>query len=137
MTVGPEHQSQPTASLLSDVVRHVTALICGEVALAKAELAENVRRATSGILMFGGAAVLGMVGLGALADATVAALVTAGLSAGWAAATVGGGALLFAALLVHEGLGTFDKTNLIPRRTVRNVRRDAEQIKETLNDSSR
>jgi hypothetical protein len=93
-------------------VRHVTALVRGEVALAKAEMAENARHVISGVLMIAGAAVLAVV-------------------------TVGGTAVLFAALLVHEGLGAFERTNLIPRRTVRNVRRDAEQIKETFNDPSR
>lgn len=137
MTVRAEHETRPVSSLLSDVAQHVTALVRGEVALAKAEVAENARRVISGALMIVGAAVLAMVGLGQIADAAVAGLVGMGLTAGWAALAVGGGAVLFAALLVHEGLGAFEKTNLIPRRTVMNVRRDAEQIKETLNDSSR
>ncbi|WP_291335851.1 phage holin family protein [Albidovulum sp.] len=137
MTVRTERGSRPTSSLFSDVVRHVTALVRGEVALAKAEMAENARHVISGVLMIAGAAVLAVVGLSQLADAAVAALVSMGLSFVWAAVTVGGTAVLFAALLVHEGLGAFERTNLIPRRTVRNVRRDAEQIKETFNDPSR
>jgi uncharacterized membrane protein YqjE len=137
MTVSSDPDAKSTGALFSEAVQNVTELVRGEVDLAKAELSQNARRAMSGVMMIAGACVLGVVALNLLAGAGVAALVAQGLSAGWAALVVGGAVFLIAALLVHEGLGAFDRSNLIPRRTLRNVQRDAEQLKEMIHDTKR
>jgi uncharacterized membrane protein YqjE len=132
-----DRETRTTGALFADVVQHMTGLVRGELDLAKAEFSENARRATAGVMMIVGASVLGVVALNLVAGAAVAILVALGFTAVWAALIVGGGLFLVAALLVHEGLGALGRTNFIPRRTVQNVQRDAEQIKEMIHDTSR
>ncbi|EYD74854.1 hypothetical protein Rumeso_03584 [Rubellimicrobium mesophilum DSM 19309] len=80
---------RPTGSLLSDAINQLTRLVRGEVALAKAEVAQNIRNAGLGVGLLVGAVVLVLVALNVLAAALVAALAETGLGAGWAALIVG------------------------------------------------
>lgn len=123
---------RPTGSLLSDAVNQLTRLVRGEVALAKAEVAQNVRNAAIGVGLLVGAVILSLVALHVLAAALVAALAATGLGAGWSALIVGVVILVVALLLALRGLSALKPENLAPSRAIRNVQADAQTIKETV-----
>jgi hypothetical protein len=122
---------RPTGSLLSDALNQLTRLVRGEVALAKAEVSQNLKNAALGIGLLVGAVVLALVALNVLAAALVAALANL-IGPGWAALVVGILILAAAGLLAMRGLNALKPENLAPSRTVRNVQADAHAIKENV-----
>jgi uncharacterized membrane protein YqjE len=122
---------RPTGSLLSDAINQLTRLVRGEVALAKAEVAQNIRNAGLGVGLLAGAAILALVALHVLAAALVAALAN-WMGPGWAALLVGVVILAVAAILALRGLNALKPENLMPSRTVHSVQADAQTIKETV-----
>jgi len=126
---------RPTGSLLSDAVNQLTRLVRGEVALAKAEVAQNIKSAGMGVGLLAGAAILALVALHVLAAALVAALAN-WIGAGWAALLVGVVILAVAGLLALRGLNALKPENIAPNRTVRSVQADAQTIKETVTNGN-
>jgi len=126
---------RPTGSLLSDAVNQLTRLVRGEVALAKAEVAQNIRSAGMGIGLLVGAVVLVFVALNVLVFALVAALGEL-IGPGWSALVVGVVILVVAAILAMRGLNALKPENLTPSRTVRNVQADAQTIKENVTNGN-
>jgi uncharacterized membrane protein YqjE len=63
-----------TAELVGDLARQMTALVHHEFELAKVEMTEKSKRAGMGAGLFGGAAVLALLGAGALTACVIAAL---------------------------------------------------------------
>jgi len=126
---------RPTGSLLSDAVNQLTRLVRGEVALAKAEVAQNIRSAGLGIGLLVGAVVLVFVALNVLVFALVAALGEL-IGPGWSALVVGVVILVVAAILAMRGLNSLKPENLTPSRTVRNVQADAQTIKENVSNGN-
>ncbi len=127
-----EHQSRPTGTLLSDAARALSDLVRGEIALARAELEENIRKAVGGLILVVLAVAVALAALDVLAGAAVAALVAQGLSAGWSAFIVAAVLVLAAVVLAALGLRALAPSKLFPRRTARNIRRDAQNLKEIL-----
>ena len=124
---------RPTGSLLSDALAQVTRLVRGEVALAKAEVAQNLRSAVTGIVLLVVALILAFVALNVLAGALVAALAPVGdMGPGWAALIVGVVILIVVAILAMRGIAALKPENLAPTRTMKNVQADAQTIKETV-----
>ncbi|MHA3980198.1 phage holin family protein [Halovulum sp. GXIMD14794] len=131
---GDARGSASTAGLLSDLLGHVHGMVRNEVNLARAEISESVNRATGSAVMLIVAAVIGLTALDVLAGAAVAGLAEATeLGAGWSALIVGGVLALVALILVLRGRSNLKFSNLAPKRTVRNVRRDANTVKEIYN----
>lgn len=126
-----EADPRPVGSLLSDAINQMTRLVRGEVALAKAEVSQNLRSAALGIGLLVGAAILSLVALNVLAVALVG-LIAIWTGPGWAALIVGVLILAVAAILAMRGLSSLKPENLAPTRTVRNVQADAQTIKETV-----
>ena len=126
---------RPTGSLLSDAINQLTRLVRGEVALAKAEVAQNIRSAGLGIGLLVGAVVLVFVALNVLVFALVAALGEL-IGPGWSALIVGALILVVAAILAMRGLNALKPENLAPTRTVRNVQADAQTIKENVSNGN-
>jgi hypothetical protein len=126
---------RPTGSLLSDAVNQLTRLVRGEVALAKAEVAQNIRSAGLGAGFLVGAIVLVFVALNVLVFALVAALGEL-IGPGWSALIVGVVILVVAAILAMRGLNALKPENLAPSRTVRNVQADAQTIKENVSNGN-
>ena len=124
-----------TGTLLSDAVNQLTRLVRGEVALAKAEVAQNVKNAGLGIGLLAGAAILALVALNVLAAALVAAL-GALIGAGWAALVVGVVILAVAGILAMRGMNSLKPENLAPSRTLANVQADAHTIKENVSNGN-
>ena len=119
-----------TTGLVGDAFDHVTGLVRGEIDLARAELQENVSKAMTAIGMLVGAVVVVLVALNVLAAALTAALAETGLGAGWAALIVGGVLALIALMMALKGKNDLKLASLAPTRTAKNVRRDAESVRE-------
>lgn len=126
--------NKSTGNLLSDAMSNVSALVRNEVDLARAEVNENIHRAGVAIGMIVGGAIVVLVALNVLAAALVAALTEAGLEAGWAALIVGVVLAAIAYFLMQKGIGDLKLSSLAPTRTAKNVRRDAEAVKDAYDD---
>lgn len=129
-----EHSNKSAGGLLQDAMGNVSALVRNEVDLARAEINQNLSKAGMAVGLIAGGAIIIVVALNVLAAALVAALTEAGLDPGWSALIVGvilGG---IAYLLIQKGSSDLKLSSLAPTRTARNVRRDAEAVKEVYDD---
>lgn len=122
-------------SLLSDVVAGIGRLVQGELSLARAEAAEGLKAAGSGLTKIVMAAILGLVGLNVLAGAAVAGLAATGLGPTWAALIVGLGLCALAYVLVLAGRAALRLRGLWPNRALRGLRRDAEAVRAGLTET--
>ena len=125
--------NKPASALVGDLMQNVSSLVRKEVDLARAELDENLSRAAVAVGLLVGAVVVALVALHVLAGALVAALVEAGLATGWAAIIVGGGFGLIAFGMMAKGTNDLKLNSLAPTRTAKNIKRDAEAVKESYN----
>ncbi len=119
-----------TTGLVGDAFEHITGLVRGEIDLARAELQENTNKAATAIGLLVGAIVVLLVALNVLAAALTAALAEAGLGAGWAALVVGGVLAIIALVMALKGKNDLKLVSLAPTRTAKNVRRDANSVRE-------
>ncbi|WP_298429881.1 phage holin family protein [uncultured Jannaschia sp.] len=126
-----EPRAKSATGIIGDVLGHVSSLIRKEVDLARAEINDNLSRAGIAIGLLVGALVIALVALNVLAAALVAAITELGLDAGWSALIVGGLLAVVAFAMVAKGINDLKLSSLAPTRTVKNVRRDAEAVKET------
>lgn len=109
----------------------MTSLFRTEISLLKAETRDNFRTLAAALVtvIIGGAFVVG--GLMALVQFAIAALVSAGLSV-WAASLIVGLALLvIGGVMVKKGADNLSPAQLTPDRTVRQMEKDANLVKET------
>jgi MFS family permease len=126
--------NKSAGDLLSDALTNVSSMVRNEVDLARAEVSENVSRAGVAIGLIAGAAIIALVALNVLAAALVAALTEAGLDAGWSALIIGVVLAVIAFVLIGKGVNDLKLSSLAPTRTVKNVKRDAEVVKEAYDD---
>ena len=133
----PPPETRSTPDLISQALQHLANLVKGEINLARAEIHDGIQTAVAGIAMMAGALVMVLVGLNVLAAAIVAGLTEMGLHPGWSAFIVGLLFLVAAGVLAMTGKKSLDPSILAPNRTARNVRRDAETIKEAATHDTR
>ena len=131
MTTDP---NKSTGSLLSDALTHVSSLVRSEVDLARAEVNENLNSAGAAIGWIVGAVIVALTALNVLTAALVAALTEAGIPAGWSALIVGVAFALIAYLMASKGTSALKLSSLAPSRATKNVKRDAQAVKEVYND---
>ena len=132
MTTDP---NKSTGGLLSDALTHVNSLVRNEVDLARAEVNENLKSAGVAIGMIAGAIVVALTALNVLSAALVAALTEAGIPAGWSALIVGGVFAIIAYVMLNKGTNDLKLSSLAPTRTAKNVKRDAQAVKEVYDDN--
>lgn len=125
-------RTKPTVTLVTDVFAQASTLLQGEVALARAEIGDNIRKAVGGLICLATAAVLAGVALNLVVGALVALLIANGVAPAGAAFAVGAVVFGIALVLVQLGLSALKGTSLAPTRTVRRAKRDAETLMETL-----
>lgn len=130
----PAPRSEGPASLVSDVMRLSSDLLRKEIALAKAEVGQNLSRAGNAVGFIAVAGVIGLVTLNVLVAALVAALAETDLGPIWSAVIVGVVLALVAFILLKKGLNDLKLKSLMPTRTVDSVQRDAHAIKEAYHD---
>ena len=126
--------NRTTGGLLSDALSHVSSLVRSEVDLARAEVSENIKGAGVAIGMIVGAAILALTTLNVLSAALVAALTETGVPAAWSAIIVGLFFAIIAYVMARKGISDLKLTSLAPPRTAKNVKRDAQAVKEVYDD---
>ncbi|MEQ8341200.1 MAG: phage holin family protein [Marinovum algicola] len=130
MTKSP---NESTSGLLGDAMAHVSALVRGEVDLARAEIDQNLRRAGTAIGLLVAALVVALTALNVLVGAIVAGLSEAGMDPGWAAFAVGVVLVIVAYGFVQKGLNDLKLSSIAPSRAAANVQRDVEAVKGAAN----
>ncbi len=112
---------------------HLAALAKSEFRLARAEVAQGARRIGVGIALAALTVVLVLLALGLLSAALIAWLVAEQGMALWqAAAWVGGGQLLLALVCALAARARLDFGRLAPTRSLGNLKRDLESLKELI-----
>jgi len=122
--------NQSLQTLLGDALRESSELAQKEFALFRTEMSENVRRMFMGLAMIVVAAIFAMAALILFTDALVHWLAGIVGSEALAAFIVGGAMALIAIGLGLWGRSAIAAFSLNPRRTVRQVKRDAEVLSE-------
>lgn len=120
--------------LLSEALSHVSSLVRNEVDLARAEVNENMKSAGAALGLIVGSVVVALVALNVLTAALVAALTEAGIPAGWSALVVGVIFGIIAYVMLNKGTNDLKLSSIAPSRTAKNVKRDANAVKEVYND---
>ena len=121
-----------TGELATRLSTQISELVRGELALAKAELAEKGKRAGIGAGLAGAAGVLALYGVGALV-ATVIAVLALFLPV-WAAALI----VAVVIFIVAGVLGLLGKNQIqratppVPENTVASVKRDVATVQERI-----
>ena len=126
--------NKSAGTLLSDALSHVSSLVRGEVDLARAEISENINTAGVAIGAIAGGAIVALTALNVLSAALVAAIANLGIATGWAALIVGVVFAVVAYVMVNRGIAQLKLTSLAPTRTARNIKRDAQAVKEVYDD---
>ena len=126
----PQHDVPP----LKEVLHLASNLLRGEVALARAEIAQNLRAAAVGLGLILTAVVMMFVAVNLIAASAVMVVVAAGVPDVWAPLVVALGLVVLALLLVRYGAASLQLSRLTPARTAAHLRRDAEILKERMTD---
>jgi hypothetical protein len=121
--------------IVGDLLTQFPMLIRTESRLARAEMSENISKITTGIVLLAIGAVLLVPALVILLDAAVAALVRYGFQPAPAALIVGVVVLVVGLILAAIGIACMKAGNLVPDKTVRQVREDASVVKQQMRSS--
>lgn len=124
------HEQRPLGSIFSDLMRQMSELARTEVRLFSSETQEKLKTARNGLLEVVGGAVCLLAALLVLLQALVVALAEAGLGAGWASLVVGVVVAAIGYLLVRRGTANMSPSELVPERSLDQVRRDVDVAKE-------
>ncbi len=110
--------------LLVDLWDRSGVQVRGEIALAKSEFREKLKRVATGLGSLIAAALVLFLGLGSLVVTCIAGLVAAGLAPSLAGLVVTAALFLITGLLAWIGLRFLDPARLKMTRTTRSVRKD-------------
>ncbi|MEV8397032.1 phage holin family protein [Streptomyces niveus] len=110
--------------LVSSATAEVSALVHDEIALAKAELRQDVKRGVTGGAAIGIAAVFALFSLPVLSFAAAYGIHSWGLGLAWSFLIVGGAFLLIAGLLALIALRKFKKVKP-PEKTIASAKETA------------
>jgi lipopolysaccharide export LptBFGC system permease protein LptF len=130
MGTQPADTERSTAELVKDLSEQVSALVRDELKLAGLELSRKGKQAGLAGGMFGGAAVIGLFGIGCLV--ACAAIALAGVLAAWLAVLIVGAALLaIAGLVALTGKSRLAQAAPpVPQEAISSVQSDVQEIKE-------
>jgi len=127
----PRAADRPIGTLLSDLARQSGLLVRQEVALAKAEVLGKFGQLGSGAGFLAAGGMLCFAGLLYLMAAAVLGLAI--VLAPWLAALiVGVVALVIGGAVAWLGKSRMQSDNLVPRRTIRSLKDDAEWAREQI-----
>lgn len=115
-------------ALIASASNDLSALVRGEIELAKAEIRGDVKKGVAGGAMFGVAGFLALLAIVLVSVAAAFGLVAAGLDPGWAFLVVAGVYLLVALVLVLVGKTLVGKVSP-PERTIRTSKDTAAFLK--------
>jgi len=129
-------RSQPAPEgigpLLADLLKDLQQLVRGEIALARAEIREDVGQAGRGVASMAVAAIFGLTGfIFLMLGATYVLNIYMRM---WiAAAIVGGVLLLIALILAMSAKSKLSATNLRPDQTIQSMKENQEWAKQQIN----
>lgn len=136
MGVEPRGRPQSTGDLISSALMQVSALLRSELDLARAELDRSATRAAYGLAFILVGAVVAICALLALTAALIGALTVLLANTAYpmvfASLIVGAVYGIAAAIFVRAGISRLRMMSLAPRRTVENIKKDADLLKGTL-----
>ncbi len=118
-------RDETTRSLLSDLIASVQTLIRQELRLAQAEGSEKIDQVTAGAVGIVAGMLVAFAALLVLLQALVVALAHY-MDAGWASLIVGVAVAIIGFALIKYGQSNLSSTNLVPERTMKSVRADAD-----------
>jgi len=121
---------RPLVQLFTDLIGEMTGLFHTELRLIRVEFSEIINRLASGGVLLGGGAICLIAGLVLFLLALAEWLTVAGMTREWALSLVAVGGLLIGAILAFSGVRNIKSTDLVPARTLNQVRADLDTIKE-------
>ncbi len=127
----PDGDERPLKELVSDVTTQLQALVRKEMELARAEIKQEVSKATKGIAAFAVAGVVGFLAAIALVFAAAWGL-TELVPEGVAFLIVGVLLLAVAGVLFAQGRKKIAEVSPVPERTIETVKEDVETAKDSL-----
>jgi len=131
MMMAVPHPQRNVPEIVADLFSQLATLVRKETELARAEISENVAGIGRTLGLVIGGAVLLIPALVILLQAAVAGLTEAyGLKSYWSALIVGGVVLIIGLILLLAGTSRLKLKNMMPNRTVHQLRRDASVAKE-------
>jgi uncharacterized membrane protein YqjE len=128
---GQRTKEPSTGELMRQLSEQTSSLVRAELQLAQVEMSEKAKKAGIGAGLFGGAGVVALYGVGALIATLILVLVAIGL-APWLSALIIT-VVLFAIAGVAALMGkkkVSQATPAAPERTIDNVKKDVETVKE-------
>lgn len=120
--------------MMTDILGNVSNLVRNETDLARAEIADSLKKAAASLGAMALALVLAIAGINVLALSLIALLVRIGVPPPWAPLVVGAGLLLVALIVFTAAKSALNQIGFVPTRAARSVSRDVAAIKDSLND---
>jgi hypothetical protein len=133
MSMDATNRSIP--EIFSDLVGQLTMLLKKEGQLARSEISDRIAHIATGLGFAVVGAVLAMPALVILLQAIVGLLVQAGLAFPLSALLVGGATLVLGIVLLISGMNRLKGENLIPEKTIHQLQRDAQVVKQEVSES--
>jgi hypothetical protein len=121
MTSHNDVPERTLGQLVADATHDLSSIMRSEIALAKAEISADAKKAGAGAGMFAVAGVLAFLALILLLIAAAYGLVAAGLAPWLAFLIVAGVLLVIGAILALVGKSTFSKVKGKPERAIKNA----------------
>lgn len=122
--------SKSYKGLFSELAENVSTLFRKELELTRAEASEKVTQVGLAVGAIAVGALVAMAALIVLLQALVIGVTNLGIAPGWSALIVGGATAVIALILVRTGMSSLKAKNLMPSRTMTNLQRDAQTVKE-------
>lgn len=122
--------TRPIMSLMSEVGSDLAYLVQTEFRLARAEMGEKVGSVADAGVWLAIGALLGLAGLIVLLFDVARWITVAGLPAEWSLLVVAAVALVVGGLVVLVGVARLRSSELVPNRTLEQMREDYETAKE-------
>lgn len=133
----PPVREPSLGELFKQLAEDSTTLIRQEVALAKAEMRENVRAATRDIAMIAVGGVIALVGVLTLTAFLVVLLGTLMANYWLAALIVGALYLLIGGALAYTNLNNLRKNEIKPEHTIESLKEDKQWIQHEIREAKR
>lgn len=121
MTSQNDNLERTLGQLVADATHDISSIVHNEIALAKAEIGADAKRAAVGAGMFAVAGVLAFLALILLLFTAVYGLVAAGLAEWLSFLTVAAVVLVVCVILGLVGKSSLGKLNGKPKRTIKNA----------------
>ena len=121
MTSQSDTPERTLGQLVADATHDISSIVQGEIALAKAELGADVKKAGVGAGLFAAAGLFAFLALILLLIAAAFGLVAAGLAPWLSFLIVAGVLLVVGAILALVGKSSISKVKGKPERTIKNA----------------